>query len=101
MVKSEESPKSKMAKTDEDGNPLSPVDLFIQCFSAAASAAMNSEASMPDPMADNKDGNFWNSSLGIFHIDSGLRRLCLELSEPFATYEKLVIVRARHIHERT
>jgi hypothetical protein len=61
---------------------------------------MAEESELPDPMADNNDGHFSNASLGVFHIDSALRRLCLEMSEPFETYEKLVQCRVRHLRER-
>lgn len=39
-----------------------------------------------DPMEDNKDSFMYDSSLFIFHIDSKIRRFCLELSETHADY---------------
>ena len=51
---------------------------------------MEEEFENPDPMENNNESFFSNASLGIFHIDSTLRRLCIELAEPFESYEKLV-----------
>lgn len=36
---------------------------------------------------------FQNSSFGIFHIDSGIRMMCLKLTEKKEAYEELVEMR--------
>ena len=51
---------------------------------------------MQDPMESNNESFFNNSSLFIFHVDSKLRRLCLEMSESCSDYQTLITTRNKH-----
>ena len=47
-------------------------------------------------MQENNESYLNNSSLLTFHVDSKLRRLCLEISESWSDYQVFVIARNRH-----
>ena len=55
-----------------------------------------SELLRQDPMENNKEAFLYNSSLYVFHIDSKVRRFCLEISETWSDYKVFVVCRQYH-----
>jgi hypothetical protein len=51
---------------------------------------------MKDPMGKNSSSFIKNSSMCMFHIDSKVRRFCLEMSETHEDFQTFVNTRNRH-----
>lgn len=57
-----------------------------------------SELLRQDPMENNKEPFVYNASLYVFHVDSKVRRFCLEISETWSDYQVFVVCRQYHLY---